>query len=179
MGKTIKGGTRLSQSLQGTTNLARPTRLSSKDYKPTQKKSQPKHPNKRNDRQRVFYTNYLSPKFLKPINRHQHELPNSSNQSHASPDTTPPTNRGFQVNQPGSPSSPHRLKRGNKDKGGHSHVQQANSSNRPMKTQRNSEKPKIAIITQIISPSSSSSICYPTCNRSVICNHLFTRSFAK
>jgi hypothetical protein len=145
-----------------------PRSSTTQDYKPTQKKSQPKRPNKHNDRQRVFYTKSGFPKFLKPTNRHQNKLPTSPNQSHTSPDTTPPTNRDFQVNQPGSPSSPHRFKRGNKDKGGHSHVQHANSSNRPMKTQRNSEKPKIAILTQIISPSSSSTMSNPTCNRSAM-----------
>jgi hypothetical protein len=112
-----------------------PRSSTKQDYKPTSKKSQPKRPNKRNDRQRVFHSNYLSLKFLKPTNRNQQELPTSSNQSHASPNTTTPTDRGSQVDQLGYLSSPHRFKRRNKDKGEHSLGQHVNNSKRPMNTQ--------------------------------------------
>jgi hypothetical protein len=138
------------------------------DYKPSTKTSQSKHTTARNHRQRVFHPNYLFPTFFKPTNRRRHVSHNSSNQPTASPTKTTPNDPGLPIDQPGSPSSNRKFKRRNRDKEGHSHEQNVTYFNRPMKTQKNSAKPKIDDVTPIFPPTSSSSICSPTCNRTVI-----------
>jgi hypothetical protein len=130
-----------------------------KDYKPSTK-TKMKHPKARNHRHKVFHTNST---FLKPTNRRGHVSHNSSNPTKSSLTKATPNNQDLHVDQPGSPRPPRKTKRRKKDKEGHSPEQQhVTHSNRPIKTQRNSTKPKIDDSSRNFLPTSRPPICSPT-----------------
>jgi hypothetical protein len=137
-----------------------------KDYKPSTK-TKTKTSTARNHTQNFFHTNYLSPTFPKPTNRRGQVSHNSSNPTQTSPTKATPNKQGHHVDHPGSPRSTRKNKKRNKGKAGHSPQQLVTHSNRPIKTQRNSTKPKIDVSTRISPPTSRPPICSSTCNRTV------------